>query len=282
MSASAAAAPRPFFLPAAEGQRFCLYHAAAGDCRGALLYVPPFGEEMHKARRMAALQARALAASGIAVLQLDLHGCGDSAGEFREARWETWRDDVGLGMDWLAARCGAGAGLWGLRLGALLALDYAARAALKPSRLILWQPVHNGAAFLTQFLRLRTAGAMLGQQAPAENGTAALRATLRAGQTVEVAGYELAPPLAAALDALELARLAVDDCPLHWFDIAADAARGVAPASAAALRDWAARGVHARHSQLSGPPFWATQEISVCPTLLAATTALFSGAAHAV
>lgn len=282
MSATAAAPPRPFFLPAAGGPRFCLYHAAAGERRGALLYVPPFGEEMHKARRMAALQARALADAGIAVLQLDLHGCGDSAGEFRLARWETWRDDVGLGMDWLAAHCGPGAGLWGLRLGALLALDYACRAAVKPSRLILWQPVHSGAVFLTQFLRLRTAGAMLAQQAPGENGTAALRATLRAGQTLEVAGYELAPQLAAAIDALELARLAVPDCPLHWFDIAGEAARGVAPASASALRDWSGRGVHALHSQLAGPPFWATQEISVCPALLAATTAVFSGAAHAV
>ena len=76
-----------FFLDMEPGQRFCLFHPPAGTCRGAALYVPPFGEEMNKSRRMAALQARALAAAGFGVLQLDLYGCGDSSGEFAEARW---------------------------------------------------------------------------------------------------------------------------------------------------------------------------------------------------
>jgi alpha/beta superfamily hydrolase len=40
---------------------------------------------MNKARRMAALQARALAALGYGVLLLDLHGCGDSSGDFGDS-----------------------------------------------------------------------------------------------------------------------------------------------------------------------------------------------------
>ena len=71
-----------FFLDTADGPRFCLYHAPVGECRGALVYIHPFAEEMNRSRRMAALQARALTAQGFGVLLLDLHGCGDSGGDF--------------------------------------------------------------------------------------------------------------------------------------------------------------------------------------------------------
>ena len=54
-----------FFLPCDLGQRFCIYHAARnGQARGAIVYLHPFAEEMNKARRMAALQSRALAKAG--------------------------------------------------------------------------------------------------------------------------------------------------------------------------------------------------------------------------
>ena len=60
-------APEAFFLPVANAQnsqRFCLFHPAQGGVRGGLLYLHPFAEEMNKARRMAALQARLLAENG--------------------------------------------------------------------------------------------------------------------------------------------------------------------------------------------------------------------------
>ena len=77
-----------FFLPATPGHRFCIYHRPAeGGAGGGIVYAHPFGEEMNKARRMAALQSRRLAAAGYAVLQIDLFGCGDSSGDFADARW---------------------------------------------------------------------------------------------------------------------------------------------------------------------------------------------------
>src|SRR5690242_11050763 len=112
-----------FFLPAAAGQRFCLYHRAAAGIpeRGAVVFVHPFAEEMNKCRRMAALQSRALAAAGYTVLQMDLLGCGDSSGDFADATWEAWVDDVGLACTWLWQRSAAPLWLWGLRGGCLLA-----------------------------------------------------------------------------------------------------------------------------------------------------------------
>lgn len=283
----AAAAPQALFLAHGAAARFALYHAPAAPCRGAWLYLHPWAEEMNKARRMAALQARALAAAGWAVLQLDLQGCGDSAGDFSEARWDGWRADAALGLDWLQHTLGAqlpqAPGLWGLRLGALLALDYAAQPAGRaPGQLLLWQPVLQGASHLTQFLRLRLAAQMLGEEAKggAEQGTAALRASLAAGQELEVAGYTLAPALAGALDTLDASRLA-PPCPTLWLEVTASAGRPLPPLAQRVLQGWQAAGSECRAQAVAGPQFWATQELAEAPALLDATVALLQEACHA-
>ncbi|WP_020655377.1 hydrolase 2, exosortase A system-associated [Massilia niastensis] len=271
----------PFFLDAPGGPRFCLFHPPHGAPRGALLYLHPFAEEMNKSRRMAALGARALAARGIGVLQLDLHGCGDSAGEFVDARWDGWKDDVALGMAWLRARLGLAPGLWGLRLGALLALDYAAGSAELPERLLLWQPVTNGATCLTQFLRLRLAGEMLGGAAPgAGGGTEALRARLRAGDVLEIAGYELHPALALAIDGIDAAKLA-PRCPVQWLEMVPEAGRPLPPAAARVAAGWRTHGAEVHQEAAPGPQFWLAQEIEEAPALLDATIALSTRIADA-
>jgi exosortase A-associated hydrolase 2 len=274
MSAAAKIArAEPFFLQAERGQRFCLYHPAAGPCRGAVLYVHPFAEELNRARRMAALHARELAALGVGVLQIDLFGCGDSSGEFGEARWEIWQDDLARASRWLHARLERPVALWGLRLGALLALDYARQAVVPVPRLLLWQPVHHGAAFLTQFLRLRVAGDMLA--GAAQQGTAALRAALAAGETLEIAGYDLAPEMAAAIDSASAAALVPHGIPVHWFEVVASPERPVAPALSNLLASWRAQGTDAQLQLVAGQPFWSTQENVGCDALLAASAAVW-------
>ena len=79
------------------------------------------------------MQARALAASGCEVLQIDLCGCGDSSGDFGDASWQDWLDDVVAAHAWLRAHSDAPLTLWGLRAGCLLAAD---AAPLLPSRSI--------------------------------------------------------------------------------------------------------------------------------------------------
>jgi exosortase A-associated hydrolase 2 len=271
-----AAAPRvePFFLPAQDGQRFCLYYPPAGVCRGAVLYLHPFGDEMNKARRMAALAARALAANGIGVLAIDLHGCGDSSGEFGEARWDTWRDDAARASAWLSAKTGMPVALWGLRLGALLALDCARTAGA--ARVLLWQPITSGATFLTQFLRMKMASEMLAEGGDkAGTGTKALREQLRSGAMLEVGGYELAPAMADAIEALDAAKLAVTGCPVHWLEVGTGAARELSPAGARIAASWQQAGVDLRVTTVQGLPFWATQEIMECAALVEATAAQF-------
>ena len=270
--------PEPFFLPAPGGARFCLYHAPTVAPRAALVYLHPFAEELNRSRRAVACTARALAASGVAVLQIDLGGCGDSTGEFADATWNGWLDDTDAACDWLGLRTGLPVGLWGLRLGATLAFDYAAsRKSAGIPRLLLWQPVASGAPYLTQFLRLSLAGAIL-QDGAVRGGTEGLREALRAGETLDVAGYTLAPALALAIDALEMSHLAVTDCPVHWIDVVASTERPLAPAAARIAWHLRALGVDLHTHTVAAPQFWNTQETEECPALLAASVAIMQRA----
>jgi len=272
----------PFFLGSGADRRFCLFHRPAGACRGAVLYVPPFAEELNRTRRMAALGARRLAAHGYGVLQIDLLGTGDSAGDFADARWDLWKQDLDTGAAWLRARLDAPLTLWGLRLGALLALDHARTTDIPLAPLLLWQPVAAGATYLTQFLRLRTAHAMLGEDAAAQSGTKALRAALQAGDTLEIAGYDLAPELARAIDALPAPDALVPPVPVHWFEVLGAPGQAPGPASARARAAWEARGTPLHLHMVTGVPFWATTGISTCPALLDATVDAIEERVHVV
>jgi exosortase A-associated hydrolase 2 len=266
-----------FFLSAEEGKRFCIFHAPQPDkpYRGTLLYVHPFGDEMNRSRRMAAMQARQFSDAGYGVLLIDLYGCGDSSGDFAEATWERWKTDLALAKKWLEERVSGPVGLWGLRLGALLALDFAADSGrAMPSEiatLILWKPVLDGKAFMTQFLRLHLASEMLAGEAKT-TGTRELREALAAGRTLEIGGYAITSALSLAIDALDAKTLAPVAMPVHWFDIIGDTGSGAAPAVVAAAETWRLKNTALHLTTVVGLPFWTTPELSICPELLHATS----------
>ena len=260
------------------GTRFCLHHTpAARTPRALVVHVHPFAEEMNKARRMAALQARALADAGCGVLQIDLLGCGDSSGDFGDASWDDWVDDIVHACRWLQQRGDAPLWLWGLRSGCLLAAA-AARQLDTACHCLFWQPSAQGRPVLQQFLRLRTvAGALAGG---ARDGTAELMRRLEAGESIEVAGYTLAPALA-----LGLARAMLDPPAragrLELIDLSTQPDAALSPASAAAALRWQSQGWDVRSRVASGPAFWHTTEIEVAPALLAASVAALDESAHA-
>jgi exosortase A-associated hydrolase 2 len=262
---------RAFFLPREEGGRFSLLHSPAGgaSCRGAIVYVHPFAEEMNKSRRMAALQARTLAAAGFAVLQIDLFGCGDSAGEFGHATWDAWVDDVISACDWLREHTGIVPALWGLRAGCLIARDAAQRLTPTPD-LVLWQPVISGSQHLLQFLRLRVANRIIGNDADARVGTKELRAELAHGATIEVAGYPLAPKLAQGLETAEMTALRGAGR-VAWLEVSASEPAELSPAGRLRMQAWQSAGHDVADYAVAGLPFWQTTEIAECPALLEAT-----------
>lgn len=262
------------------GRRLAIHHPPAGGTPKALvLYVHPFAEEMNKARRMAAMQSRALAADGLAVLQIDLLGCGDSAGEFGDATWSHWVNDVEAAARWLQQQYPPERGspapplwLWGLRAGSLLATQAAALLAEAGthSHLLFWQPTPAGKLLLQQFLRLKAAGELLAGQAKAAMDQ--LRAELAAGRAVEVAGYLLHPELCQGLEQATLQPpVLLPAGQLVWLEVSPVEQPNLAPASAGTLAAWRTAGWDVQAEALRGPAFWQTTEIEDAPTLIEAT-----------
>lgn len=284
-----------FFQPAAGSEGGCrlyLHHPPHGVARGALLYVHPFAEEMNKSRRMAAMAARALAAQGFGVLQVDLLGCGDSSGDFSDATWDAWIEDVVSAFRWLADRYPkTPVWLWGLRVGALLCRDAANRLPQGAPSFLFWQPSLNGRLVLSQFLRLRAAAAINdgGSKAILED----VRADLASGKHVHIAGYSLGAELASGLEsaALEPPLRGHCDTPagkaqLLWLEMADSGDGALPPAAAACVDKWTRAGYEVSTFTATGPRFWQTLEIEDAPALIditleALTTGLAKLAANA-
>lgn len=245
------------------GHRFRLVSGPSqGRPRGTVVFVPPFAEEMNKSRRMSARMARLLAGNGWRAIQRDPAGCGDSSGDFGDATWSDWIEDVCAELE-SAQQDGGECWMHCTRAGALLAAP--ALEAYPRTHLLLWQPVISGAQHLQQFLRLQTGARVVGA---AKSDKPSPLQRLRAGASVEVAGYELSAAVAEGM------RLAVFDVPasfagrIAWLELSQDEMPTPSPAAqrtASALRE---RGVSVSLECLAGPSFWQTQEIEECEALL--------------
>jgi exosortase A-associated hydrolase 2 len=266
----------PLYLESGKRHLFGIYHAPHPGYRrrDSVIYVPPFAEEMNQARRMAALQARALAATGIGVLLLDLFGTGDSSGDFCDARWELWIEDILVAADWLEARGHSQTALWGLRMGGLLATAVVSGRPDRFKRLLLWQPITDGKGMLTQFLRMRVAASM-GNAAGGET-TDGLRAELIEKRAIEVAGYQLSVELARALEAVRMDSTDLQrGTHVDWFQVGQGKDDRLGAAAERIVDSWRGKGVSVSAMSVVGPPFWAIPEASTVTALISATARSF-------
>lgn len=264
---------QPLFITDPSGILFCLHFPpVTKPLNRAILHIPAFGEEMNKSRRIVAMQARAFAEQGYSVLILDLFGTGDSFGDFGEATWGIWLQNIDTAIDWLKRQGVADTiDLWSLRTGALLAMDYASRNPRTVDRLLLWQPVLNGDTFITQFLRLRVAAAIMDNNAPREK-TSDLKRQLLDGQVLEVAGYQLNPDLIKPLLALRAEKLPLQDLKeVAVLEVVANEDTPVTMSNSQFLAKLQEDAVKASLTKVVGDAFWGTQEISSVPYLIKLT-----------
>ncbi|RZL65345.1 MAG: alpha/beta fold hydrolase [Variovorax sp.] len=131
---------------------FGLYHPPEGaslPAAPAILLCAPFGHEAIRTHRFYRLLAQRLARQGHAVLRFDVYGTGDSPGDDEDLDLDGWRGDIVEAHRELLRRSGAVQAVWfGARLGATLALQAAATATPMARKLVLWEPVLDGAAYL--------------------------------------------------------------------------------------------------------------------------------------
>jgi alpha/beta superfamily hydrolase len=148
----------PFRFHGESGALFGVLHAADPAARAgrAVLLCNPFGQEAVRSQRVFRVLADRFARTGCATLRFDYFGTGDSDGDDGDASLDTWCTDVLRADAALRERTGATRTCWlGLRLGATLAALASARALAPPERLILWDPIVDGRAWLGDIWTMR-------------------------------------------------------------------------------------------------------------------------------
>lgn len=154
--ASVATSSRPCHFGRAQRRLFGMWHApvAMMDTRPAVLLCNPFGQEALRAHRMLRVLADRLSRAGHAVLRFDYFGSGDSMGDDADADFDGWCDDVRTADLELRQRADAAGTVWiGMRLGATLALAAASMPPAHLRRLVLWDPILDGARYLAHLRR---------------------------------------------------------------------------------------------------------------------------------
>lgn len=262
-----------FFLEGTAGRIFCSgdLPPAGSQARAAALLIAPFGEEMNKSRHVLAAMIRRLADAGYAVLLPDLYGTGDSEGQFADATLDIWRADIDAAVDKLGAV--GPIDVIGLRTGALLAADAIARHPVRSISFL--HPVADGRQQLTQLLRLRLAGGLLGGE---QKETAAdLKQQLANGETLEIAGYGISPTMASDLESLALNKMDLSAVEaINWIELAPEPDRPLMPVSQRLVDGWRADELSVNTAVIACDQFWATQEIAHCPAIVEQTLAMLT------
>jgi exosortase A-associated hydrolase 2 len=258
------------FIDGGHDRILVVSRVPAGQLRGAVLIAPPFAEEMNKTRKIFADLATALSRAGVVSVLPDLFGTGDSAGEFRDARWDLWKENLQRVVDWIASSGWQLAGVVGVRLGCALVAEMLRDGSHVAPRSVFWQPVLDGERYLTQFLRLRVAASMT--DTAGKETVAILRGRLLAGESVEVAGYELAPALAAQIDRVRLAdALGLQLGQLTWMELVRGDDGRLPGASQLAVDACVTAGLRVETAAIVGVPFWTSTEVVRNQELVART-----------
>ena len=259
------------FIPGRKGQLFAMHRPPEkiGPHSECFVLAPSFAEEMNRCRYMCTLLAQGITKHGHGYLSVDPYGTGDSAGEFVDANWETWCEDLIAACDYARTLGYSRITLFGIRIGALLVLDVAERIT-QLQRIILWQPVISGKTALTQFLRIRIAASLDREES---GGTVAdFEKELDAGQPIQVAGYDVSPALYRSIQAASLENhLDFKAVPVAWFNTLASADRKTPQFEASFLERWRKENLRIKHFTVIGPSYWAVHERTLAPTLVDAT-----------
>ncbi len=144
----------PMFFGSGTAQKFAALHRPApGDNQApAVLLCSPFGEEAIRIHRSFRILSEKLAQAGCHVLRFDYRGAGDSAGDDGDLSLASMAADIRDAHEELMDISATRRVVWvGLRLGAAAALNAAMeKKTAGLVKLILWDPVFDGAAHLAE------------------------------------------------------------------------------------------------------------------------------------
>lgn len=265
----------PYFLNTPLGHIFIQSFVPEKAYDEAVIFIPPFAEEMNKSRRMMALLGHSLAAKGVLVVIPDLYGTGDSEGDFSDARWPVWLDNIQQLVQKLKEQGIQTISFVGLRIGCLLISDLVSERQIAAKCVIFWKPVTSGKQMINQFLRLRVANSMMSGD---KETTDSLRRLLASEGELEVAGYSLNEELVSTIDEkIMSAEMLNNSIDWHWFEVLATENQPVPMASNKIIQSLSDKGVGVNLQQFVGENFWANQEIAEISGLVSATCGALCG-----
>jgi len=144
-----------FFFPGSKSRSLLgfLHKPRFSQRSTGIIFCHPFAEEKNQSHSVIVKTSRAFAEIGFPVLRFDMSGCGDSEGELGEVTLSDWQKDLTSAIEHMKKDANAkNYALWGLRLGAGLAMLHAAQDS-NVSFLILWEPVLDFKKYMHHFLR---------------------------------------------------------------------------------------------------------------------------------
>ena len=216
----------------------------------------PFGQEAVRAHRVYRTLADRLARAGFHVLRFDYFGTGDSAGADEEGSLAAWTADVQRASDEIARRSGLPDVAWlGLRLGASLAALASAAAPRKPKRLVLWDPVVDGSAYLAELAaaHVEARREAFGLRWDAESR---VRAQVMEEARTEALGYPLTPAFKSELEGRALSPGALRGARAARITVV-----GTGPGAASLRTQLAGAGTDVRTLALGSDITWLTNDM---------------------
>jgi len=238
----------PFYFGASSHQLFGVYHPGVGGTRKGAVICSPCGQEYLRAQRAIRFLASRISETGGHVLRFDWYGTGDSAGSvFEGSGPESWLEDLDVAVEELKAMANLRkVSLVGLRLGALPAIQMA-QERRGIDRLVLWDPVLDGAGYVDELLAH--------SQARSLTGSADLPEQLQGESVHEVLGFPITPAIRKGMESFTPASLGKRLPPTLLLSTASDPERyaPVRTALDASGTDWT-------EERFDGPEAWVEED----------------------
>lgn len=258
------------FIDGGAGRILVVNHRPEAIAEHAVLVIPAFAEEMNKSRRLVWETGVALRERGLWTLVPDLFGTGDSEGDFADARWDIWVDDVCRTVQWARANGAVKISVLAVRFGMALFAAATERMNETFDRAVAWQPVVSGADVLRPLVRMKVMSQRMAG-GPAVSADAMLRELLDGDQPLELGGYLLSPALAKSISAVRSVEPAGAPAGVAFeFEPATGARQEAATGGAASgAGGW-------RVERIVAERFWTAVEPRANPRLAAATADFLS------
>jgi hypothetical protein len=148
----------PFYFGTGETLYGVLHEPAHERGDEAVLVCAPLGQERVRTHFVFASLGQQLAARGVPMMQLDYTGTWDSLGETTSGTCDRWQGDIAAAYGELVARTGVQkVAAVGARFGATLLCAAREAHGLALTRLVLWDPVLDGAELYEEMSSLHRA-----------------------------------------------------------------------------------------------------------------------------